>query len=137
MGIDPFMVSSSILCICAQRLGRRLCSNCKVKVEDPPKEELLNVGFLEEDFEKPIEIYEPIPSGCARCTAGYKGRFPILETLSMSARLRRMVVEGKSKDELKLQAIEEGMLTLRRVGTLNVLRGITSVPEVLRITLDD
>ncbi len=137
MGIDPFMVSSSILCICAQRLGRRLCKNCRVKVEDPPVEELLKVGFLPEDFNEPVEIYEPDPNGCARCTAGYKGRFPILETLSMSARLRRMVVEGKSKDELKLQAIEEGMLTLRRVGTLNVLRGITSVPEVLRITLDD
>ncbi len=137
MGIDPFMVSSSILCICAQRLGRRLCSNCKVRVEDPPKEELLNIGFVESDFAKPIEIFEPNPSGCARCTAGYKGRFPILETLSMSQRLRRMVVEGKSKDELKIQAVEEGMLTLRRVGLLNVLRGVTSVPEVLRITLDD
>lgn len=137
MGIDPFMVSSSILCICAQRLGRRLCPNCKVRVEDPPKEELLKIGFLEEDFARPIEIFEPNPTGCARCTAGYKGRFPILETLSMSPRLRRMVVEGKSKDELKIQAIEEGMLTLRRVGLLNVLRGITSVPEVLRITLDD
>ncbi|MFT5731752.1 MAG: type IV pilus assembly protein PilB [Planctomycetota bacterium] len=137
MGIDPFMVSSSILCICAQRLGRRLCNNCKVRVEDPPREELLNIGFVEEDFAKPIEIFEPNPTGCARCTAGYKGRFPILETLPMSVRLRRMVVEGKSKDELKVQAIEEGMLTLRRVGLLNVLRGITSIPEVLRITLDD
>lgn len=137
MGIDPFMVSSSILCICAQRLGRRLCSNCKVKVEDPPVEELVNIGFLQSDFDGPVELYEPNPDGCARCTAGYKGRFPILETLSMSPRLRRMVVEGKSKDEIKLQAIEEGMLTLRRVGILNALRGITSVPEVLRITLDD
>ncbi|MEL6716793.1 MAG: type IV-A pilus assembly ATPase PilB, partial [Planctomycetota bacterium] len=84
-----------------------------------------------------VQLYEPNPDGCARCTAGYKGRFPILETLSMSPRLRRMVVEGKSKDELKLQAIEEGMLTLRRVGCLNALRGVTSVQEVLRITLDD
>lgn len=137
MGIDPFMVSSSILCICAQRLGRRLCSNCKQPVEDPPHEELLNVGFVESDFERPIELFEPNPTGCARCNAGYKGRFPVLETLSMSARLRRMVVEGKPKDEIKLQAIEEGMLTLRRVGVLNALRGITSVPEILRITLDD
>ena len=55
----------------------------------------------------------------------------------MSPRLRRMVVEGMSKDQLKLQAIDEGMLTLRRVGILNAIRGITSVPEVLRITLDD
>ncbi len=137
MGIDPFMVSSSILCICAQRLGRRLCGNCKLPVEDPPHEELINIGFLESDFEKPVELFEANPKGCARCNGGYKGRFPILETLSMSPRLRRMVVEGKSKDDLKLQAIEEGMITLRRVGVLNTLRGITSVPEVLRITLDD
>lgn len=137
MGIDPFMVSSSILCICAQRLGRRLCSNCKVQVEDPPIEEMLKVGFDEADFNQPFELFEPNPAGCARCTAGYKGRFPILETLPMSPRLRRMVVEGKSKDQLKVQAIEEGMLTLRRVGLLNTLRGITSIPEVLRITLDD
>ncbi|MEM1453190.1 MAG: ATPase, T2SS/T4P/T4SS family [Planctomycetota bacterium] len=137
MGIDPFMVSSSILCICAQRLGRRLCPNCKQPMEEPPREELLNIGFLESDFEQPMELYEPDPQGCARCTAGYKGRFPILETLTMTPRLRRMVVEGKPKDELKLQAIEEGMLTLRRVGVLNAMRGITSVQEVLRITLDD
>ncbi len=137
MGIDPFMVSSSILCICAQRLGRRLCSNCKQQVEDPPIEEMLKIGFDEEDLNQPFELYEPNPAGCARCTAGYKGRFPILETLPMSPRLRRMVVEGKSKDELKVQAIEEGMLTLRRVGLKNTLRGITSIPEVLRITLDD
>ena len=137
MGIDPFMVSSSILCICAQRLGRRLCTNCKVPIELPPKEQLLEVGFLESDFDEDIQLFEPNPDGCARCTAGYKGRFPILETLSMSPRLRRMVVEGMSKDRLKLQAIDEGMLTLRRVGILNAIRGITSVPEVLRITLED
>ena len=106
-------------------------------MEEPPREELLNIGFLESDFEQPMELYAPDPQGCARCTAGYKGRFPILETLTMTPRLRRMVVEGKPKDELKLQAIEEGMLTLRRVGVLNAMRGITSVQEVLRITLDD
>ena len=137
MGIDPFMVSSSILCICAQRLGRRLCTNCKTPVEDPPFEELLKLGFEQSDFEGEVNLFEANPNGCARCNAGYKGRFPILETLSMSPRLRRMVVEGKPKDEIKLQAIDEGMLTLRRVGCLNALRGITSVEEILRITLDD
>ena len=137
MGIDPFMVSSSILCICAQRLGRRLCTNCRVQVEEPPHEELMNVGFIKTDFAKPLELYEANPDGCARCTGGYKGRFPILETFTMTPRLRRMVVEGKPKDELKLQAIEEGMLTLRRVGLLNAMRGITSLQEILRITIDD
>ncbi|MEM6672771.1 MAG: ATPase, T2SS/T4P/T4SS family [Planctomycetota bacterium] len=137
MGIDPFMVSSSILCICAQRLGRRLCTHCKVPVDLPPIQELVKIGFLESDFDESTQLYEANPDGCSHCNGGYKGRFPILETLSMSPRLRRMVVEGQPKDEIKLQAIEEGMLTLRRVGNLNALRGITSVQEVLRITLDD
>ena len=105
-------------------------------VEDPPKEQLLEIGFLESDFEGELQLFEPNPDGCARCTGGYKGRFPILETLRCP-RASRMVVEGKSKDELKLQAIEEGMLTLRRVAILNAIRGVTSVEEVLRITLDD
>ena len=134
MGIDPFMVSSSILVICAQRLGRRLCGSCRVAIEEPPREELLKIGFRPEDFEAPFQLFEPNPEGCARCNGGYKGRFPILETLPMTQRMRRMVVEGRSKDELKKQAIEDGMLTLRRVGVLNAMRGVTSVQEILRIT---
>ena len=134
MGIDPFMVSSSILVICAQRLGRRLCSSCRVPIEEPPKDELLKLGFLPEDFDGPIQLFDPNPDGCARCAGGYKGRFPILETLPMTQRIRRMVVEGRAKDEIKAQAIEDGMLTLRRVGVLNAMRGVTSIQEILRIT---
>lgn len=136
MGIDPFMVSSSLLCVCAQRLGRRLCSSCKSPIEAPPPERLLEVGFLEEDLST-VELFEPNPEGCARCNKGYKGRFPILETLPMTAKLKRMVVEGRPVDELKNQALEDGLITLRRVGLLNAARGVTSVEEVLRVTLGD
>ncbi|MBL6756806.1 MAG: Flp pilus assembly complex ATPase component TadA [Planctomycetes bacterium] len=134
MGIDPFMVSSSILVICAQRLGRRLCTSCKVAIEEPPREELLKIGFKEEDFATPFQLFEPNADGCARCAGGYKGRFPILETLPMTQRIRRMVVEGRPRDDIKAQALSDGMLTLRRVGVLNAMRGVTSVQEILRIT---
>ena len=103
-------------------------------IEEPPREELLKIGFKEEDFATPFQLFEPNADGCARCAGGYKGRFPILETLPMTQRIRRMVVEGRPKDDIKAQAISDGMLTLRRVGVLNAMRGVTSVQEILRIT---
>ena len=136
MGIDPFMVSTSVLCIGAQRLGRRLCEACRLEV-DVPKEELLNIGFLEADFAQEMQLYGPNPEGCRRCKLGYKGRFALLETLFLDQTLKRMVVEGRSAQELKDEAIRQGMLTLRRVGILNTIRGVTSLEEVLRVTLDD
>jgi len=84
-----------------------------------------------------LELYGPNPKGCPRCKEGYKGRFAILETLYLEQGLKRMVVERRSAQELKSEAILQGMLTLRRVGILNVLRGKTSLEEVLRSTLDD
>jgi type IV pilus assembly protein PilB len=135
MGVDPFMVASSLLCVGAQRLARRLCSHCRARIEVPAKE-LLSVGFLESEIAG-LEIYGPAPGGCPRCKEGYKGRFAILETLYLDGDLKRMVVEGRSAQELKSEAVRQGMLTLRRVGILNVIRGRTSLEEVLRTTLDD
>jgi type IV pilus assembly protein PilB len=136
MGIDPFMVASSLLCIGAQRLARKLCTHCRVKLERLPQGELRSVGFLEEELET-IEIYGPGPSGCARCKDGYKGRFAILETLYLEGDLKRMVIERRSAMEIKKEAIRLGMISLRRAGLLNVARGKTSLEEVLRTTLDD
>ncbi|HVS11997.1 MAG TPA: ATPase, T2SS/T4P/T4SS family [Planctomycetota bacterium] len=135
MGVDPFMVASSLLCVGAQRLARRLCIHCRARIEVPAKE-LLSVGFLESELAG-LEIYGPAPGGCPRCKDGYKGRFAILETLYLDGDLKRMVVEGRSAQELKSEAVRQGMLTLRRVGILNVIRGRTSLEEVLRTTLDD
>jgi type IV pilus assembly protein PilB len=135
MGIDPFMVSSSLLCVCAQRLGRRLCQHCRVPIEDPPRDHLVSIGFEEKDFED-LELFAASEKGCARCNKGYRGRFPVLETLMMSNEIKRKVIEGKSADDIREVALRQGMLTLRRVGIMNAIRGITSVEEVLRITLD-
>jgi type IV pilus assembly protein PilB len=135
MGVDPFMVSSSLLCIGAQRLGRKLCEGCRQPVE-LPEEKLLKLGFLESDLEG-RELFGPNPKGCVRCNLGYKGRFAVLETMFFEEELRRMIVEGASVHDLKRKAIKQGMLSLRRVGILNALRGRTSLEEILRITLGD
>jgi type IV pilus assembly protein PilB len=135
MGIDPFMVSSSLLCIGAQRLARRLCKHCRVPVE-VPEHELLSVGFEEGELEG-LELFGPTPDGCPRCKNGYKGRFAILETLYLDGELKRMVVEGRSASELKETALRNGMLSLRRAGLLNVMRGVSSLEEVLSVTLED
>ena len=135
MGIDPFMVASSVLLCSAQRLGRRLCNYCKQPVEIP-KERLISLGLMEEDIERfGMNLYGP--KGCSRCTNGYKGRFALLETLPMTERIQRIVVSGGSALEIKKAALEEGMLTLRRVGLINALKGVTSVENVLSITLGD
>jgi type IV pilus assembly protein PilB len=101
-----------------------------------PNEELLSVGFFEAELPG-LELWGPNPKGCPKCKEGYKGRFAILETLYLDQELKRMVVERRSAPEIKTEAIRLGMLTLRRVGLLNVARGRTSLEEVLRSTLDD
>ena len=136
MGIDPFMVSSSLLCIGAQRLARKLCEKCRVRV-DLTEQELLAAGFTEEEIVDPaFELHGRGP-GCPRCKDGYRGRFAILETLPIEGELKRMVVEGRSSMELKTRALEQGMISLRRVGLFNAMRGRTSIEEVMRVTLED
>ena len=136
MGLDPFMVASSTLVICAQRLAKRLCSVCKEPYEIP-KERLIELGLEESDFEKE-EVHTHRPKGCGKCANGYKGRFALLETLRLTEPIKRLVIDGASVMELKKYAIqEEGMVTLRRAGLLNALRGVTSVEEVLRCTMAD
>jgi type IV pilus assembly protein PilB len=137
MGIDPFMVSSSLLCVVAQRLGRKVCEHCKIPVPHPVEGELRAHGFIDEDFKRGFQLFDANREGCPRCSGGYKGRFPIVETMPMTQELRRMIVEGVSSDKLKERAIEEGMLTLRRVALLNAMRGITTIQEVLRVTLEN
>jgi type IV pilus assembly protein PilB len=135
MKIDPFMVSCSLLCIGAQRLARKLCEGCRQPLELPEKE-LLSVGFKPEEIPG-LKLMKPNPSGCARCHQGYRGRFAILETLYLDDTLKRMVVEGRSVHDMKRHAVEQGMITLRRVGLLNAMRNRTSLEEVLRVTMED
>lgn len=135
MGIDPFLVSSSVNCVAAQRLVRRLCPHCRIP-EALPLEELLSVGFSQEEAQG-LEVHRPRKDGCSRCSHGYRGRLALLETMSMNKDLRRMVVEGESAAALKEQALKDGMVTLRRAGLMNVIRGLTSLEEVLRVTTPD
>jgi type IV pilus assembly protein PilB len=135
MGVDPFMVSSSLLCIGAQRLARKLCESCRIETS-VPEAELLDVGYLREEIGS-FQLYSPDPDGCTRCNGGYRGRFAILETLAFDDNLKRMVVEGRPVHDIKAAAVRNGMLTLRRVGLLNALRGRTSLEEILRVTLHD
>jgi len=137
MGCDPFMVASSALLICAQRLGRRLCTSCKRPVE-LPKEALIKLGYREEDLDNPdipMTLFEPV--GCPRCSNGYKGRFALLETMRMTESVKRMVVERAHVADIKKQALSEGMLTLRRCGLLNAARGMTSLQEIEAQTMAD
>ncbi len=137
MGIEPFLAASSILCVCAQRLAKKLCDDCKKPVvETPPVERLLQMGFANEDLEGVnLEFYEP--NGCNRCAKGYKGRFALVETMPLNDELRRLIIKGGTALDIKDLALQQKMLSLRRVGLLNALRGRTSLSEVNRVTMGD
>jgi len=134
MGIDPFMTSSSLILVSAQRLARKLCDQCKEPFKPKNREHLLKAGFLEDEI-KDLTLYRP--KGCRRCTEGYKGRFALLETLPMVEDIKRIITEGASSLDVKRKALDGGMLTLRRCGVLNAIRGRTSIEEVLRVTMGD
>lgn len=135
MGIDPFMVASSVVCVAAQRLVRQLCPHCRIPLEIPERE-LLGVGFAHSELED-LVVYGHNPEGCPRCLNGYRGRFALLETLRLSEEIKRLIVEGQSVNEIKAEGLRAGMITLRRAGLLNVMRGRTSLEEVLRVTMAD
>jgi type IV pilus assembly protein PilB len=135
MGIDPFLVASSVACVCAQRLARKLCTECRRPMEQaPPKDRLLSVGFVEEDLKAPA-FFEAV--GCPRCVGGYKGRFALLETMAATDPIRRLIVSGGTAIDIRSKALEQGMVTLRRCGLLNVARGKSTFEEILRVTVGD
>ena len=135
MGMDPFMVACSTVLVSAQRLSRKLCTECREPMDRPAAESLLNMGFTEEDLATDFTLYRA--KGCSRCVNGYKGRFALLETMPMSEAVKRIMIDGRSAMDIKAQALKEGMVTLRRCGVLNVMRGKTSMEEVLQVTMGD
>ncbi len=133
MGVEPFLVASTVEAVMAQRLVRRLCGNCKRPIH------LKNVD-VPDDF--PLElaqgqtIFEPV--GCRECRdVGYRGRLGVYELLTTTDRIRQLAHDGSSTWELKKAAKEEGMETLREDGWLKVIAGETSIPEIVRITKGD
>jgi type IV pilus assembly protein PilB len=132
MGIEPFLVATSVNLICAQRLVRRICSNCKEELE-VPEQALIDAGYTPEEV-KTTKIYHG--KGCSTCNkGGYKGRTGLYEVMEVNDELRELILVGASALELKKKAIEQGMITLRRSGLIKVAAGMTTMEEVLRETV--
>jgi type IV pilus assembly protein PilB len=132
MGIEPFLVASSVHLICAQRLVRRVCSNCKEPNPLPPAA-LLQAGFSQEDA---TSVTPQKGAGCDRCNlTGYKGRVGLYEVMEITEELRELILVGASGLELRRKAIDDGMITLRMSGLRKVKDGVTTIEEVVRETV--
>jgi type IV pilus assembly protein PilB len=132
MGIEPFLVASSLNLVCAQRLVRRVCASCK-EHDDLPAAALEHIGFSPEDA-RSVKVYRG--KGCDKCNGtGYKGRVGLYEVMDITDELRELVLVGASALELRRKAVEEGMITLRGSGLRKIREGVTSVEEVLRETV--
>jgi type IV pilus assembly protein PilB len=132
MGIEPFLVASSVNLICAQRLVRRICANCKEDHPTPPPA-LVEAGFTQEESQR---VIPKKGKGCDRCnTTGYKGRVGLYEVMEIGDELRELILVGASALEIRKKAVEEGMITLRRSGLHKVMDGVTTIEEVARETV--
>lgn len=132
MGIEPFLVATSVQLIAAQRLARRVCSNCKEEVEMTPQA-LMNVGYKKDEIGT-FKVYKG--RGCEKCNnTGYKGRVGLIEVMGIDDDLRDMILSGGSAIDIKKRAVENGMITLRRSGLIKIKEGITTIEEVVRETV--
>jgi general secretion pathway protein E len=137
MGVEPFLVASSLTAVLAQRLVRRLCSECK-KAHQPTDEEISKLGISRDRFRAlgGDVIYKPV--GCSVCNkTGYKGRSGIYELLTVDEDVRQLVLKNVDSATIKKKAMEKGMLTLLDDGALKVAQGQTSIAEVLSVTAED
>jgi type IV pilus assembly protein PilB len=132
MGIEPFLVASSLNLVCAQRLVRRICKNC-AEPHPTPAPALVQAGFSAEDAST---VVPNRGRGCERCNnTGYKGRVGLYEVMEVTDELRELILVGASALELRRKAVEEGMLTLRASGLRKVKDGVTTIDEVVRETV--
>jgi len=132
MGIEPFLVATSVNLICAQRLVRRICKECKEEIQ-MPVQALTDIGFSEETAPG-VQLFKG--RGCGNCNnTGYRGRVGLFEVLEVSEDIRELVLSGASAMELRRKGVEEGMITLRMSGLEKIRTGATSVEEVVRETV--
>lgn len=130
MGVAPFNLATSVNLIIAQRLARRLCSNCKKEIS-LPEEVLVEAGFKKEEIGT-FKVFEPI--GCDGCTKGYKGRVGIYQVMKISEAIGRIIMEDGNAIDIADQAAKEGVNDLHRSALLKVMQGLTSLEEVNRVT---
>ncbi|MBT9487758.1 MAG: type IV-A pilus assembly ATPase PilB [Rubrivivax sp.] len=131
MGVAPFNIASSILLITAQRLGRRLCENCK-KPADYPREALLKAGFQPEDLDGNWKPYRAV--GCSACNNGYKGRVGLYQVMPITEAIQRIILAEGSALDIAKQALKEGVRDLRQSGLVKVRAGVTTLEEVITVT---
>lgn len=144
MGIEPFMVTTSVVIVQAQRLVRKICKDCRFEIK-PRAEQISQFGITPELLrrldlphinEKNMMFYKG--KGCESCNnTGHKGRIGVYEVMMMSERLRDIILNGGSTDDIRRQAVEEGMLSLRESAMRKALIGMTSLEEVVRVTMGD
>jgi type IV pilus assembly protein PilB len=133
MGIEPFLVATSVQLICAQRLVRRICKNCKEEIERPSQAALHELGFLEEEIET-VHVFRG--AGCKVCNgSGYKGRVGLYEVMEITSQIKDAIIMNATSVELKKVAVANGMVTLRRSGLQKVRDEVTTIEEIVRETV--
>lgn len=142
MGVEPFLLTSSLTCVVAQRVLRKICPNCRQDMEIPPdkdKELRDTLGpiytMIEEKWKKEgKKMTMPKIVGCEKCNnTGYLGRIAVYEVMPITEKISKLVVERASASDIQKEAINEGMLTMKQDGYVKVLEGVTSMDEVLRV----
>jgi len=129
MGVEPFLVASSVDCVLAQRLARRLCNDCKEEYT-PQKQALIDAGYPQDDL--PEKLMRPV--GCKKCGGtGYRGRMGVHEIMLITEEISDLTVAEATTEEIKKVAIEQGMLTLKQDGLEKVRMGLTSLEEIARV----
>jgi type IV pilus assembly protein PilB len=132
MGIEPFLVATSVQLIAAQRLARRVCANCKEPVEVTPQA-LINLGYKKDEVGT-FTVYKG--RGCDKCNnTGYKGRVALIEVMGIDDEIRDLILSGGTAIDIKKKAAETGMISLRRSGLIKIKDGVTTIEEVVRETV--
>ena len=140
MGVEPFLITSSINAVIGQRLVRKICDDCRERVSIPPavknliQKELTEVpsGQLKNLNVEQLIFYHG--KGCSKCSNGYRGRIGIFEVLAMSDKIEELSVRKAPASDIKKAAVEGGMITMMQDGLIKALKGITTIDEVMRVT---